>query len=333
MIPISKYKADQETHNLVAQVLNSGRLSQGPMVEQAEQLIAEISNCKYAVCVANGTIALEAMLRATQLLNGAYIYTSPLTFRATVKAIRHSNMIPMFRDVNKNTLCLEETDDLFYMPVDLYGRKAAMYGDNVFRDAAQGIGLDLSDSRASVISFYTTKNVGAGEGGAVVTNDQDIADRIRLLRNQGMRGQYDYRSDDGFNWRWNELAAAVAIPQLKNLEVASRKRIGNALEYNLAFKMLPVDCPPDGGERNFHCYTLRHSKRDEIVAILRYKGIDARVYYPELVSPKDQWEKTPVALQATKEVFSLPVHHHLTDSEIEYICETVIDVLTKVTNV
>lgn len=341
MISISKYVADEETYSRVLGVLESGRLSQGPQVAEFEELVAEISNCDYAVAVNNGTTAIEAMLRTIpSSLPERRVLTSPLTFRATVKAIQHAGHRPVFKDVFENTLCLDESfiglcaEEV--MTVDLYGRKAKTHWPLPYRDAAQGIGLDLSDSKASAISFYTTKNVGCGEGGAVVTNDKAIADRIRLLRNQGMGQHYRYESGDGFNWRMTELQAAVAIPQLKNIRKSNARREHTATTYSADFYHAGLEeaglIRPLSGDTVWHQYTLRHPKRDQIVAMLRLNGIDARVYYPELVSPRDEWEQTPVALQATKEVFSIPVHQYLTADEVDYISATVIEVVKAVDN-
>lgn len=337
IIPISKYVPAPETYELVNDVLSSGQLSQGKYVEMAEEEIARISNCEYAVCVANGTIALEAMLRASPYKSST-ITTSPLTFRATIKAIENSGLTANFADIDNVTLCLEGGSRMNWMTVDLYGRKSSIDGKYVYSDSAQGIGLDLSDRFAASLSFYTTKNVGAGEGGAIVTNDKNIADKIRMLRNQGMANTYDYQSNEGYNWRWNELAAAVALPQLWDIENINGRRASNAVAYyNPAFLELeeyglvrPISDGTVEGEMVWHQYTLRHSKRDVIVQNLRARNIDARVYYPELISPKDQWEQTPNALQASKEVFQIPVHNHLTDRQIEYIIENVIEVVKAV---
>lgn len=339
MIPIAKYVADTETCQRVMGVLESGRLSQGPQVAEFETLVAETANCYYAIAVNNGTTALEAMLKtipATEPKNR--ILTSPLTFRATVKAIEHAGHRPVFKDVFADTLCLDETFiDLgaeYVMTVDLYGRKAKTRWDLPYRDAAQGIGLDLSDSKASAISFYTTKNVGCGEGGAIVTNDKEINQKIRIWRNQGMFDGYKYDSTEGFNWRMTELQAAVAIPQLKKVKENNLLRSRIAWVYDCDFRNLDRLTVPSWTDEQmtWHQYTLRHPERDKIVERLRQKKIDARVYYPELVSPKDQWEETPIALKASQEVFSIPVHQHLTAEEVRYIKESVVEVVKEVNN-
>jgi perosamine synthetase len=342
-IPISRYVADDETKRLVNQVLDSGRLSQGPMVEEAEQLIADISNVKYCVMLSSGTVALEAMIRGAQTRE-QIVKTSPLTFRGTVKAIENAGLTPQFMDVDPHVLCIQVDDDQYYpfegdemiMPVDLYGRRAAGWEGYervpcVLRDSCQAIGIDVSESLGAAFSFYPTKNVGGPEGGCVVSDDEGLIDNIRILANQGMRGQYEYVSTRGFNWRSDEITAAILIPQLKRIVEINGRRRAIALKYIDAFRDLPWTQPMyDHGEGVFHQFILRHEKRDEIVNVLNYLGVGARVYYPELVSPKDQWEKTPVALQASKEVFSIPVHQHLTNAEVDEVIEKVVDVVTKI---
>lgn len=307
------------------------------MVEEFEELVAEASNCRYAVAVSNGTVALEAMLRGARAWSRQdHILTSPLTFRATIQGIKHAGAgAPVYQDVDPDTLCMERPDvpslePTWVMPVDLYGRKSSYDNDWSFRDAAQSIGQDFSSSQAAAISFYATKNIAAGELGVVVTNNKNIYDEIRLLRNQGMGQTYRYMRKDGFNWRATELSAALAIPQLKRLGEINGQRKSNAQVYQRAFKDLPLRLPKAHREHSWHQYTCRSPHRDEIINKLNYLGVNARCYYPELVSPKKDWGKTPVALRASKEVFSLPVHHHLSDGEINRIIEAVIQVVHSV---
>lgn len=327
MIPISRVTPTLEGEQLLLQAYRSGRWSQGPMVEAFEKKVAEVSSCKYAVAVANGTIALEAMLRATGK-PGDTVLTSPITFRATIKAIEHAEMTPVYGDIDENTLCLEDGEALYsnnvdwIIPVDLYGRDAQIRGENVLSDSAQSIGIDMSTRRASSISFYSGKNVGCGEGGAVVTNDKSIVDKIRLLRNQGMSGPYQYETEEGYNWRMTELQAAIAMPQLKTVKRDNNSRDIHANYYAQNFEHIEtLTLPPfPANVRNsWHQFTLRHKKRDSIIAILREADIDARIYYPQLISPKQTWQNTPVALEAVQEIFSIPVHQHLSEEELSYI--------------
>lgn len=332
MIPISKFVADQRTYDLCMSVLESGRLSAGPMVEHFEELVADISGCEYAVAVNNGTTALEAMLRAVDVKN-KIVVTSPLTFRATGQAIRHAGGTPIFADVDEDTLNLKSSAYGDYMvPVDLYGRKNDHTGKNVFCDAAQSIGLDHSGSRCASISFYTGKNVGAGEGGAIVTNDRNIAEKIRLWRNQGMAAQYEFVSGQGWNWRMTEMSAAIAIPQLERIKEDNALRSRIAWVYDCEFRKVDHLTIPSWDDKNmvWHQYTLRHPKRNIIVRRLNEEGIEARIYYPRLISPEHAWDQTPVAFKATQEIFSIPVHHHLTSDEVKYITETLLKVVKEV---
>lgn len=329
-IPISKFVADERTYQMCMTVLESGRLSQGPMVQKFEKLVAEKSNCEHAVAVNNGTTALEAMLRAVGIENKT-VLTTPLTFRATEQAIRHAGGTPIYADVDEKSLNLDPTAKADYVvPVDLYGQKNKHKGENVYCDAAQSIGLDQSGSKCASISFYTGKNVGAGEGGAVVTNDSDIAYAIRLWRNQGMAEQYEFVAASGWNWRMTEMSAAIAISQLEKYSMSRMEREYNAALYQQAFKNTSLTLPEWSDEHVWHQYTLRHPQRDTIVTRLNEEFIEARVYYPRLISPFSSWDTTPIALKASEEIFSIPVHNHLTKEEKDYITKTVLQVVKEV---
>ncbi len=213
MIPISRVVVDAETEHRVLEVLRSGQLAQGPMVARFEQHCAQMAGTTHAVAVNNGTTALELALQAMDIGPGDEVITTPFTFAATVNAIVHSGAEVRFADVTDDytidpagieAQVTSRTKAI--MPVHLYGLPADMaaigaiakrHGLGIIEDAAQSHGATIDGQPVggwglACFSFYATKNLSTGEGGAVTTNDDVLADRMRVLRNQGMRARYQY---------------------------------------------------------------------------------------------------------------------------------------------
>jgi perosamine synthetase len=217
------------------------------------------------------------------------------------------------------------------------------HGLRIIEDAAQSHGAEyhgrpVGDADLATYSFYATKNITTGEGGMVTTNDDAVADRLRILRNQGMRKRYVYEVA-GHNYRLTDLQAAVAIPQLACYDstLAARRRNANRLIEGLE-DVPGVEVPRqlDGRGHVWHQFTVRITEasavpRDEFVAQLGEAGIGAGVYYPRLLldydayrdHPRVKHSSTPVARRLATEVLSLPVHPHLTESEVSIIIDAV----------
>ncbi|MHB1139464.1 MAG: DegT/DnrJ/EryC1/StrS family aminotransferase, partial [Microthrixaceae bacterium] len=241
------------------------------------------------------------------------------------------------------------------MPVHLYGQMAdldgiesALAGTDVriLEDAAQAHGATLGERRAGSVlgsfSFYATKNVSTGEGGAVTTDDDDLADRLRLLRNQGMRRRYEYEVV-GFNYRMTDLQAAIGIPQMERLAEINATRAANAAHLTEGLSAIEGITPPvvaPGRGHVFHQYTVRITPdaavtRDEAVDQLIERGIGCGIYYPRAAydygcyrtHPGVVIESCPEAERAAAETLSLPVHPHLTEAQLDEIVTTVTDVV------
>lgn len=238
MIPITVVKLGEEEEALVLQVLRSGMLAQGTMVQRFEELCRAMTGAQHAVAVNNGTTALVVALEALQLQAGDEVVTSPFTFVATLNAILEAGASVRFADITEIDFNLDPASlpavlserTKVLMPVHLYGQPAdmapiaataAQRGLSIVEDAAQAHGAHyggrpIGTYGQATFSFYATKNLSAGEGGVVTTDDDALADRLRLLRNQGMRARYYYELA-GHNYRLTDLAAAVAIPQFNRL--------------------------------------------------------------------------------------------------------------------
>ena len=360
MIPVSRVELGADEEALVLEVLRSGHLAQGPKVAELEACFVELTGAAHAVAVSNGTVALVAALAALDLEPGAEVVTSPFTFVATVNAALEAGATVRFADIDPVTFCVERAGleaavterTRVLLPVHLYGQAADMdavvelasrTGAAIVEDAAQAHGAELAGRRVGsfglgCFSLYATKNVTTGEGGIVTTNDDALADRLRLLRNQGMRVRYQYEIA-GHNYRLTDLQAAVGIPQMRRLaeRTEARRRNAAALTERLAGVeglVLPVEAP--GRRHVWHQYTVRvtpdaRCTRDELADALTARGVGCGIYYPRPAydydcyrdDPRVVVDHLPVVEQVAREVLSLPVHPLLTEGEVDAIAAAV----------
>jgi dTDP-4-amino-4,6-dideoxygalactose transaminase len=352
-IRISAPQLGPEVENLVLEVLRSGHLAQGPMVERFEALCTTMAGTAHAIAVANGTVALDAALAVLDIGPGQEVITSPFTFAATINAILRSGASVRFADIRDDfTIDPESVAPLIgpataaIMPVHLYGLPADMrplmslagaHDLAIVEDAAQAHAADIDGRRVGsfgvgCFSFYATKNVTSGEGGCVTTDDATLAERLRTLRNQGMRSRYDYAMI-GQNWRMTDVAAAIAIPQMERLDDIVRARRRNAaLLTSLLENDEAITTPliPSGRGHVWHQYTILLQSgidRDRVAASMSSDGIDTGVYYPGLVwdheayrnHPRVHHDDTPLARDCTSRCLSLPVHPGLSTHDIERV--------------
>lgn len=354
MIPITVVKADERTEALVLEVVRSGQFAQGEFVARLEQAFAAAHGVEHAVAVNNGTTALVAAMQALGIGPGDEVITTPFTFVATLNAILEAGAAARFVDIGPDfnldvsqleAAVTERTKAI--MPVHLYGLMvdmdplmefASRHDLAVVEDAAQAVGATI-DGRAAgsfglgCFSLYATKNISTGEGGMVTTNDDALADRLRLLRNQGMRERYQYEIA-GHNYRMTNLAAAVGIPQLERLAEINSARQKNAAALRAGLADVPgIVTPAEPGVRFGHVYhqfTIRVTEgvsRDDFVDRLQAAGVGCGVYYPKVVFDYDCYRDlpnvhasdVPHARRAAAEVVSLPVHPYLTDDDLDAI--------------
>ena len=358
MIPISVVDLPPETEELVLAVLRSGNLAQGARVAQLEASFAEAIGVRNVVAVNNGTTALVAALEVLDLEPGDEVITSPFTFVATLNAILEAGAVARFADISANDFCVrpdtieaavnERTRAV--MPVHLYGQCADMpaitalaraHDLAVVEDAAQAHGATIDGRFAGTwgvgcFSLYATKNVTTGEGGLITTDDDDLADQLRVLRNQGMRQRYQYERP-GHNYRMSELHAAVGIPQIARLATinAARRRNAARLSAGLAgCAALQVPAVMPGRGHVWHQYTVlvtdgSRLDRDALADALGERGIASGVYYPHVVFDYDSYrahdrvrgdlDGVPVAVDVASRALSLPVHQKLTDGDVDRI--------------
>jgi dTDP-4-amino-4,6-dideoxygalactose transaminase len=359
-ISISTVRLGPEVEAMVLDVIRSGVIAQGPVVKQLEDEFAELSGVKHVVAVNNGTTALIAAVNVLDLEPGDEVITSPFTFVATLNAIIAAGATARFADIGyadfnvdpqaMGAAITERTKVL--LPVHLYGQCADMVSIStlasdhqlhLIEDAAQAHAARIDDRAAGswgigCFSLYATKNLTSAEGGLISTNDDAIADRLRVLRNQGMRQRYQYEMA-GNNYRLTDLQAAVCVPQLRSYadNVAARQR--NAAYLTECLSEVAGIVPPvalAGRHHVWHQYTIlveddARLSRDELIEELTSEGIGCGIYYPKLVFDYDCYrdhpqvitDEFPVATDVVRRCVSLPVHHHLTDAELDRIVTTI----------
>jgi dTDP-4-amino-4,6-dideoxygalactose transaminase len=360
MIPITVVEFGPEVEDSVLSVLRSGMLAQGPRVKELESRFAEMIGVDHVVAVNNGTTALIAALRVLDLAPGDEVITSPFTFVATLNAILDVGAVARFADIsetdfNVNPAAVADLIDdrtRVLMPVHLYGQTADMgsigalaahRGLELVEDAAQAHGATFEGRSAGswgigCFSLYATKNLTSGEGGLVSTSDPRLADRLRLLRNQGMRERYQYEMA-GNNYRMTDLQAAVCLPQLAAYGANIEARRRNAARLSERLADIPWITTPQvlpGREHVWHQYTVLVGTdapvtRDELIAHLGAQGVGCGIYYPRLVFDYDCYADdprvvgcdVPVARDVTARCVSLPVHPKLDEAAIDQIVAAV----------
>jgi perosamine synthetase len=359
IINISTPVLDSEEAEAAKRVLQSGRLAQGPKVEEFEALFASYVGTKYAIATNSGTAALHIALLASGTGNGDEVITTPFSFIATANAILFCGAKPVFVDIDKDTFCIDPglirakitPRTKAILPVHLYGQPCNMkeiikicreHNLILIEDACQAHGAEYQGRRAGsfgtgCFSFYPTKNMTTGEGGMIVTDDSHIAERARMIRSHGQKERYIHEVV-GYNYRMTDIAAAIGICQLKKLDGFNSQRIEHARllieKLGKVRGLVPPLITPDV-KHVFHQFTIRVTgdfgiSRDELKQRLKNKGIMAEVYYPLPIHKQPLYKelgyndsRLPNAEKACEEVLSLPVHPLLTEEDLDYIVETI----------
>lgn len=339
-------------------VMSSSRFILGDHVKKLENNVAEYVNAKYGIGVANGSDAIHIALQAFGVKEGDEVITTTFTFFATAGSIARLGAKPVFVDIDPETFNIdpnkieeaitEKTKAI--IPVHLYGQAADMdpimeiarkHNLIVVEDAAQAIGAEYKGKKigeigdATTYSFFPTKNLGAyGDGGMVVTSNEEAAEQMRIIRVHGSKPKY-YHQILGYNSRLDEMQAAVLNVKFPHLNTWSEKRKQNADHYTRLIneRLDGVVKPPVEREYNkhvFHQYTLRVEKRDELQAFLKENGVASMVYYPVPLHLQPVFAYLgykegdfPVAEKACKEALSLPMFPELKLEQQEYIIEQI----------
>ena len=365
-------KIKEEIDRAIAEVIESGQFILGPQVKALEQEMASYCQCPYAVGVASGTDALHLALRACGVGKGDGVITSPFTFIATAEAISYIGAIPIFLDIDKDTFNLDpnQVEDFLkgrlkspgwtsrkrpkaILPVHLYGRSADMralmeiasqYDLKVIEDCAQAIGAEHggqkvgSFGQAGCFSFFPTKNLGGyGDGGMVTTQDAQLAEKLKILRQHGSRTRY-YHEELGFNSRLDEIQAAILRVKLRHLDAwtEGRRRIADLYRRELqdGGVVVPLDDPQ--GRHVYNQFTLRVPRRDALQIFLKEREIATMIYYPVSLHQQKVYRdlgygdgNLPRSELAAREVISVPVHPELAPEQVAFVADTIRSFLGK----
>ncbi len=353
----------EEIDRAIRRVVESGRFILGPEVEAFEQELAAYLGVKHAIGVASGTDALLLSLKALGIGPGDGVIVPSFTFFATAGVVVNVGATPIFVDIDPKTFNIdpEKLRELIthhssrvtikaIIPVHLYGQPADMdeimkiaaeHDLYVIEDAAQAIGAEYKGRKVGTIghlgcfSFFPTKNLGAyGDGGMVVTNDDGLAEKIRMLRVHGSKPKY-YHHIVGTNSRLDALQAAILRAKLPHLPewTVARQRIADGYD-ELLRDLKGIVTPYRAKDRThtFHQYTIRvlDGKRDALQRFLRERGIGTQVYYPLPLHLQPCFRDLgyregdlPESERASREVLSLPMFPELQDHELKYVAKQI----------
>jgi perosamine synthetase len=342
VIKYASHVVDESDIRAVTSVLCSDALTQGPVVKEFEQAVAGYCGAKYGIAVSSGTAAL---ILAYRVLRKHRILTTPISFVATANAAVLNNMDVLFWDTDADTgnATLPIYSDVLLVPVHLAGRRAFVPKlDNVVEDAAHALGGRCWDdcspigscahSMATCLSFHAIKSVSAGEGGMILTNSEELAARLRLLRSHG-RNENGEMVELAGNFRMDEMSAALGLSQLRRLDAGVRYRAGLAEMYTeLLSDVEGVKCPLSMPGGAWHLYTARvdPAKRAGIRHELQEKDIETSIHYPAIhLQPfyRQRFGFKPGDFSNAEawaaEELSLPLHVGMTEADVQ----TVVDAL------
>lgn len=361
---VSQYhEIKPEVDNAIQSILESAQFINGPEVKAFQTNLEEYLGAKHVIPCANGTDALQIALMALGLKPGDEVITPSFTFIATTEVIALLGLKPVFVDVEKDTFCIDPAElekaitskTKAIVPVHLYGQAANMeeimrianeHGIPVVEDNAQAIGGDYYFSDGSsrkngtighigCTSFFPSKNLGCyGDGGAIFTNDDELAATMRMIVNHGQSKRY-YHDMVGVNSRLDSIQAAVLNIKLPRLDgyIAARRKVAD--DYDAFFAQFDGIITPARNKRSdhvFHQYTLilEGIDRDELNAYLASKDIPSMIYYPVPAHKQKMFAafnsaatELPVTDWLTERVLSLPIHTEMEAEQMEYICNAV----------
>ncbi|MBN8821737.1 MULTISPECIES: DegT/DnrJ/EryC1/StrS aminotransferase family protein [unclassified Spirosoma] len=358
MIPFLDLKRVNEPYELAIQaatdrVLKSGWYILGREVEAFEAAFAAYCQTKYCIGVANGLDALTLVLKAWEFPAGSEVIVASNAYIASVLSITLAGLTPVLVEPDPQTYLLDPTcieaaitkRTRAILPVHLYGRCCTMepirklaeqYGLTILEDAAQAHGALYGLERAGSLgdaagwSFYPSKNLGAmGDAGAITTNDDALAQRLRALRNYGSAKKY-VNEYQGHNSRLDELQAAILSAKLPGLDTDNERRRALARQYLNGIQHPEVSLPPTDqiDQDVWHLFVIRHPRRNQLQTYLRGRGISTDVHYPIPPHKQRAYESYgnlsfPISEQLHQEVLSLPLNPSLTDVEVAYIIDSI----------
>jgi perosamine synthetase len=344
VIPIARPRMGEDEKTQVWDAMASGSLAQGPKVRAFEEAFAAFIGVDHAVATSSGTTALHLALLGHGIGEGDEVITVPFTFIASANSILYTRARPVFVDIAEDDFTMDPAlveaaitpRTKAIMPVSLYGQPARMdeltaiaerHGLQIVEDSCQAHGAAIGERRsgtwgAGTFSFYPTKNMTTGEGGTLTTNDGELAERVRLLREHGMKVRY-HHDVLGYNFRMTDVAAAIGLAQLPKLPGFNERRQAIAARYDAELRGVVTPHVRPGATHVYHQYTIRVRERDAFAERLKERGVGTAIYYPIPVHRQKPFlalgygnETVPVTDRLTEQVLSIPVHPSLSDDEI-----------------
>lgn len=357
----------------ISEIFNSQHFILGKYVSEFEKKLADFCSCKYAVAVSSGTDAILAALMAIDIKPDDEVILPDFTFFATAGTVARLGAIPVFVDILPTTYNIDPAEvrkkitnkTKAIMPVHLFGRCANMrelkaiseeFNIPIIEDACQAIGASCPTGKKAgsmglmgCFSFYPTKNLGgAGDSGAITTNDEKLYEKLKQMRNHGMEPRYCHKFVGG-NFRMDELQAAVLVNKLPNLDSWNGIRRLNAMLYRKHFinnELVEIDTN-EFTEKNkviipyffeedredthiFHQYCIRVKKRDELKQFLADNGIGTDIYYPIPLHRQECFSYLnsndadfPITNQVCEEIIALPIYPEVEEASIQYITQKI----------
>ncbi len=361
-IPLSAPDITEKEINAVTEVLRSPRLSLGPKLEEFERDFAAYIGTKYAVAINSGTSGLHLCVKALGLKAGDEVITTPFSFIASSNVLLFENAAPVFIDIDPKTLNIDAarieaaitSKTKAMMVIHVFGRPspmreilrvAAKYDLKIIEDACEAIGAEYENERVGnlgecgVFAFYPNKQITTGEGGIIVTDDESIAKKCRMLRNQGRDGELDWfdHAQLGYNYRLSDINCALGIAQLRRVGEILDKREKVARKYHKRLKSNPHLILPDiefpDGQISWFVYVIRlnenftREQRDFVVNEMQKSGIGCGRYFAPIHLQPLYVKKFgykpgdfPLAERVAERVIALPFFNRISDAEIEEVC-------------
>nr|VFJ62168.1 MAG: perosamine synthetase [Candidatus Kentron sp. FW] len=358
-VPIAKPFIGKEEKKAVIRVLDSGLLAQGRITGKFEKRFSGFCNVKHAIMTSSGTTALQTCVHVAGIEENDKVITTPFSFIASANCILTKKARPVFVDISEDTYNIdpekveEAIDDKTkaIIPVDLFGHpydygkiKKIANKNNflVIEDAYQAVGAEYKGRKTgslgdiAAFSLYATKNIIGGEGGVITTDNDEFAEKAGIFINQGQQGRYDY-VDIGFNYRISDIHAAIALEQLKKIDLIAKKRSRNAELLIKGLKGITGITVPvlrNGIKHGFHQFSIKvdgyKSSRDALLEKLRKNGVGATVYYPQPLHLTALYAgfgykkgDFPVAEETAEKILSLPVHPNVSKKDIQKIIDVI----------
>lgn len=357
MINIAKPQINQGEKDAVLQVMDSGMIACGQTVSAFEQAFANYTGTKHGIATTSGTTALEVALRAMGIGVGDKVVTTAYSFIASTNSIIYTGATPVFVDIDPDTFNLDiastrkalrqNPDVKALLIVHLFGQPCDMdaimalaneFGVKVLEDCAQAHGAKWKGQKvgsfgdAAAFSFYPTKNMTTGEGGIVLTSDDTLAENARLLINHGMKVRYTHERV-GYNYRMTNIAGAIGLEQLKQLDGFNDARRRNAAYYNTHITNPTIQVPvvqPDA-YHVYHQYTIRvkNGRRDDLMKLFEENGVGYGIFYPFSIPEQPCYKgrgfelSWPATDEVKQQVLSIPVHPAITSEETSMVADVI----------